>query len=93
MYDIVLVFLLDSQPLPEGSYEFGFVRPSVLLSCFLGIGSLDFSETQHGVRYSYSVVRDRAAYLGKYSLPQKWGKCTKNSEFLNLLENLVINFF
>ena len=93
MYDIVLVSLLDSKPLPEGSYEFGFVRPSALLSSFLGIGSLDFSETQHGVRCPYGVVRDRAAYLGKHSLSQKWGEWTKNSDFLNLLENLVINFF
>ena len=93
MYDMVLVSLLDSQPLPEGSYEFGFVRPSVLLSCFLGIGSLDFSEIQHGVRCPYGVVCDRAGYLGKHSLSQKWIKWTKNRDFLNLLENLVINFF
>ena len=74
MYDIVLVSLLDSQPLPEGSYEIGFVRPSVLLSCFLGIGSLDFPGTQHGVRCPYGVVRYRAVYLGKNIL------CPKNGE-------------
>ena len=90
---MVLVSLLDSQPLPEGSYEFGFVRPSVLLPCFLGIRSLDFSEIQHCVRCPYGVVRDRAGYWGKDSLSQKWWKWTKNSDFLNLLENLVINFF
>ena len=93
MYGIVLVSLLDSQPLPEGSNQFGFVLLSVLHSCFLGIGSLDFCETQHGVRCPYGVVRDRAAYLGKHSFSQKWGKWTKNSDFLNLLENLVIYFF
>ena len=39
-------YLLDLRPLPEGSCEIGFVRPSFrLLISFLGIGSLAFSET------------------------------------------------
>ena len=43
----------DPRLWPEGSCELGFVR-------FLGIGSLVFSETQHGVRDLCGAVRDRA---------------------------------
>ena len=51
---------MDSQLWPEGSYELGSVRPSVLLSGnFLGIGSLVFFETQHDNRGLCVVVRDR----------------------------------
>ena len=50
--------------------------PSVLPSeSFLGIGSLVFSETQHGVR-GQCVVRDRAGFF--FNLSQKWGKWSKN---------------
>ena len=40
---------LDPRHLPEGSYKFMFVRPSVRASvtAFLGIRSLDFSDFLH----------------------------------------------
>ena len=90
------MFLLDLRPWPEGFYELGSVRPSVLsYGSFLGIGSLVFSETQNGVRHP-CVVRDRTGFFGKNlfdpkmgNISQKWAK----NGFLNLLENLVINFF
>ena len=44
-------FLIGPLRWLEGSYELGSVLLSVLLSgSFLGIGSLVFSETHHGVR-------------------------------------------
>ena len=49
--------------------------PSVLLSgSFLGIGSLVFSETQHGVRGPCVVVRDGARFSEKNLFAQKVGK-------------------
>ena len=56
------------------SYKLGSVRPSVLPSGgFLWIGSLVFSETQHGVRGPCNNVRDRARFLKKYF-------CSQNGE-------------
>ena len=58
-----------------------YVRPSILQSFhhsvmkFFGIGSLVFSETQHGVRGLCGVVHDRARILeNKYILHSKWAK-------------------
>ena len=88
---------LDPRLWPEGSYELGFVPPSVLLSGhFLGIGSLVFSETQHGVRGPCVVVRERARMFEKHFFAQNMGKMGQKSAkigFLNLLENLDFNFF
>ena len=67
--------LLDPGPWPEGSYELGSVCPSVLLSrSFLWIGSLVFSETQHGVRGPCLVVHDRAGFFLKNLFAPKMGK-------------------
>ena len=92
---LLLVFFpilsfLDPQLWAEGYYELGSVcLSSVLLSwSFLGIGSLVFSESQYGVRGLYGVVRNSQIFLKKFLSP-KWSK----SRVLNLLENLVINFF
>ena len=66
---LLLLLLLDPQPWPEGSYELA-VRPFVLPSLFpstgsfLGIGSLVFSETQHGVR-GPCAVHGRARFFEK----------------------------
>ena len=69
-------------------------QPSALLSRrFLWIGSLVFSETQHGVRGSCLVVCGRSGFLKKNLFAQKMGKMGQKQEFLNLLENLVMNFF
>ena len=86
--------LLDPQPRLEGSYKIGSVcrsfRSSFLLSfclsvSFLGIGSLVFSETYHGVRDSYIVVCDRAGFFGKkpssVKNDEKWSKWPKNMVF------------
>ena len=49
--------------------------PSVLPSgSFLGIGSLVFPETQHGVRGACGVASDRAGFLGEKNF------CPKNGE-------------
>ena len=58
------------------------VRTSILLFfhlsvSFLGIGSLVFSETQHGVRGPYIVVCDRTRILGKRPC---WAKMTKHRQ-------------
>ena len=67
---------------PEGSYELGSVLPS---GSFLGISSLVFSETEHGVRGPYLVVRDRAGFFKKNLFAPKMGKMgpkwAKNSVF------------
>ena len=69
---------LDSRPQSEGSYKVGSVRLSFHLSIgFLRIGSLVFSENQHGVRGPYIVVCDRAGCFGKNT---HWAKMTKNSQ-------------
>ena len=70
--------LLDPRPWPEGSYKIGSVRPSFHLSVsFLRIGSLVFSETQHGVRGPYIVMCDRAEFFRK-NLHR--AKMTKNGQ-------------
>ena len=55
---------MDPRQWSEGFYELGSVhpsfRPTVRSGSFLGIGSLVFSETQHGVRGPCGVVIDRA---------------------------------
>ena len=85
---------MDPQPWPEGSYELGFVHPSVFLSGnFLETGSLVFWGTQHGVRGQSSVVRDSQILFQKSFCPKN-GKNGQKIGFLkNLLENLVVNFF
>ena len=71
---LLLLLLLHPQLWPEGFYELA-VRPFVLLSgSFLGIGSLVFSETQHGVR-GPCAVRGRARSFEKKSF------CHKNEVF------------
>ena len=91
-----LYALLDPRRWTKGSYELGSVRLSILPSeNFLGIGSLVFSETHHGVRDPCGV-RNRAAFFEKKNLTPKWGKWSKfcpDNGFLNFLENLVIFFF
>ena len=49
---LLKLYLLDPWQQPEGSYEIGSVHPSIMLSlgCFLGIGSLGFSEFRHCTR-------------------------------------------
>ena len=53
--------------------------PSVLPSVrkFLRIGSLVFTETQHGVRGPYRVMCDRAGLFGKNP---HWAKMVKNGQ-------------
>ena len=75
-------YLLDPRPRPEGSYKIGSVLPSVrpsfcLSVSFLRIGSLVFSETQHGVRVPCIVTCDRAGFYGKN--PHRT-KMTKNGQ-------------
>ena len=85
-------YLLDPRPWPEGSYELGCLSfcPSALPSgTFLGIGSLVFSETRHGVRGPCGDALDRARFFGGENCP----KNGENGLKMDLLENLVINFF
>ena len=69
------------------------VRTSILLFfhlsvSFLRIGSLVFSETQHGVRGPYIVVCDRAGFFGKNLHPTKK---TKNGQ--KWPQNMVFGLF
>ena len=59
---------------------------------FLGIVSLIFSRFWHGARIPREVFRDR----GKFFCPENWENGREMGQkqgFLNLLENLVINFY
>ena len=103
VYDgIRYLVLLDPRQELEGSYKIGSVCPSILPSIllsfrlsgsFLGIGPLVFSETQDGVRGSCLVVHDRAGFFKKSLFTPRMGKMSQKQGFLNLLENLAINFF
>ena len=74
---------LEPRPWPEGSYELESVCPSVLSSrSFLGIGSLVFCETQHGVDGPCVVVHDRARFLKKIFLPKNGRNGAKKQGFL-----------
>ena len=67
------------------------VLPSCcVLGCFLGIGSLGFSEFRYGTRKPYQVVRVR--FFGEtFFATLKLGKLASN-RVLNFKKNLVINF-
>ena len=72
-----LTFLLDPQPWPEESYDYGL---SILLSRgFLGIGSLVFSGTQHAARDQVVLCMSEPAFLKRIFLPLKWGEWAKHS--------------
>ena len=101
-WNLHLVLVLIRTPtVAEGSYELGSphpaFRPSVFLSrCFLGIGSLVFSETQHGIRGPCVVVRDRARFFENKFFSQKWGKWAKNFPkigFSEFIAKLSYSFF
>ena len=79
---LLQLYLLYAWLLPEGSYKIGlFVLPSCCLSgCFLEIVSLDFSDFWHHARNLYEVVYGKATFFGKFFLPQKLGKWSKNSQ-------------
>ena len=62
-----------------------------LHDCFLGIGSLDFSEFWHGARNPYKVVHENPNFWKNFFCFKNWGKGPK-SGFLNLKKNLVISF-
>ena len=78
--------ILDPCLWPEGSYELGSILPSfcpsVFLSrSFLGIGSLVFLETYHGVRGPCLVLRDRARIFLKNLFAPKMGKMGQKEFF------------
>ena len=62
----------------ERSYNIGSVHPSFCLPVsFLGIGSLVFSETWHGVSSLYIIECGRAGFLEKICIGRKWPKMIK----------------
>ena len=90
----------DLRPWPEGSYELGSVRPSVLLSFHPSVRKFSwdwfiifFTETQHGVRGPCIVVRDRFEFFEKKLFAPKKGEIGQKNGFSNLLGNLVFFFF
>ena len=50
------------------------VYPSFCSEVFFGIGSLVFSETQHGVRGPCGIVYGRGRFFENNVLPPRWGK-------------------
>ena len=82
-------FLLDLRPWLEGSYKIGSVHLSV---SFLRIGLLVFSETWHGYRAPYIVVRDSWIFCKKSPLgknDQKWSKMAQNHGFFALFKKVT----
>ena len=63
----------------KGPMILGSVHPSVfrLSGCFLGIGSLDFSEFWHGASNLDKVVFDRARFFWKNFCPKNRGNRPK----------------
>ena len=76
--DFILVIYSNPSQLTPGCSRTGPIYEqslSVLLSGgFLGIGSLVFSGTQHGVRGPCGVVHDRAKFFENIILPLKCRK-------------------
>ena len=64
-----------------------------LLGHFRGILSLIFSKFWHGAKNPYKVVHDKAGFSGGKISAIKFGKIGQKQGFLNLLKNLVINFY
>ena len=90
----------DLRPWPEGSYELGSVRPSVLLSFHPSVRKFSwdwfiifFTETQHGVRGPCIVVRDRFEFFEKKLFAPKKGEIGQKNCFLNFFGNFVLFFF
>ena len=86
----------DLRPWPEGSYELGSVRPSVLLSFHPSVRKFSwdwliiiFNETRHGVRGPCIVVRDRFEFFEKGEM----GEVGPKNGFSIFLGNLVFFFF
>ena len=86
----IAVFL--ARPLAvAGRIPWNRVCPSSLPECFLRIGSLDFSGFCQGASNHYDVVHGNPIFLNNLFCPKNWGNGPKKG-FLNLKENLVINF-
>ena len=65
-----------------------WIRSVLLSGSFIGIGSLVFSGTQHGVRDPYGVMTV-LDFLKKIFLPPKIGKILQASGSLHVYENLI----
>ena len=87
----ILLSLLDPRRQPEGSYEIGSIRLSVLPSvlpsfrlygCFLGIVPLIFSKFWHGARIPCEVVRGRFRFSGKMG---KWAQNEPKTGFFQFI--------
>ena len=81
-------------PIKQGLSVLLSVLPSVQV--FLGIVSLVYSEFWHGARNPFEVVHDRARLSGKNCFAselENGPKMCQKQGFLNLLKNLVIDFY
>ena len=98
------MLLLDPQQQPEGTCEIGSV-PSILPSFlssilfsfrlsrrFLGVVSLVFLKILAWCQKHYEVVPDSLIFWKIFFVP-KIGKMSQKQGFLNLLKNMVINFY
>ena len=74
--------LLDPPAVARGVLWNRVCLSIILYGSSLRIGSLVFSELQHGMRGPYGVVHDRDRFFEKKKkkkiVPQKWGKWAKN---------------
>ena len=57
-----------------GHGQKGHMNKVLLLIHFLGLGSLVFSGTQHGVKGPCGAVYDRGRFFENHVLPPKWVK-------------------
>ena len=84
----------DPQQQPKWSYKIGSAHPSVHFSICPGIGivSLVLSKFCDGARNLYEVVCESRILWKKFFCPRNWEMGQKQG-FLNLLKNLVLNFY
>ena len=60
-----------------GHGQKGHMNKVLLFRRFLGIDSIVFSETQHGIRGPCGALYDRGRFFENHVLPPKWGKQDK----------------
>ena len=77
---------------PSHGQEGPWIRSVLLSRSFVGIGSLFFSGTQHGLRGPFGVMTELDFFKKLFLLP-KMEKIGQSLGSLNVYENLVIIFF
>ena len=84
---------MDPRLWPEGSYELGSVHPSSCPEVFLRLAHYIFLKRRMLLETLVVFCVTEPNFLKKNFFDQKMWKMGQKYGFLNLFENLVINFF